>query len=343
MEGVFLLFYMYGFGSLCYLKGDERMSAVGPPEVVTFGESMALFMPVRSKEIQYSSEFAMSFGGAESNLAIAVSRLGHRAGWFGLLGRDPLGHMILKRIRGEGVDVSEAKMTNDAPTGLMFRETVAGKSSVYYYRQYSAASAMRPEQVPEKYIQQAKILHVTGITCAISESARAAVFEAVRLAQKHNVKVIFDPNLRLKLWSSREAREVLLKLAAHADYFLPGMDELKLLFETDDVQQLLARLKQLKAVSIVKGGNNETLLVHNGDVVSVPYFEVKRVVDPIGAGDGFCAGFIVGLLKGYDYVEAVRMGNLVGALVIQSEGDWEGLPTWEQLSSIMNHQEHIER
>lgn len=313
------------------------------PEMITFGESMALMMPVGTKGIEYSATFDKSFGGAESNVAIGVARLGHQAGWFGRLGKDPLGRMIKKRIQGEGVDVSRVELTTEAPTGLMFREVVSGKSSVYYYRKNSAASHMRPEHLDEEYIKQAKILHVTGITAALSLTARETLVEAVRLAKKNGVKVCFDPNLRLKLWTIEEAREVLLPLAEEADFFMPGLDELKLLYQTESFDEIIARLQKLPGVSIVKGGDDETYLVEKDKVTAVPFFKADKVVDTVGAGDGFCAGFLVGVLKGYELLEAVRLGNLMGSMVVQMEGDWEALPTWEEAEAKLQNKGHVER
>jgi 2-dehydro-3-deoxygluconokinase len=149
--------------------------------------------------------------------------------------------------------------------------------------------------------------------------------------------------VRLKLWSLDEARPVLLELARQADYFLPGLDELKLLYGTDDIERLAAKLAELPGVSIVKGGGTETYIVERGAVRSVPYVPVERVVDPVGAGDGFCAGFVVGLLKGYALEEAVRLANRVGAMVVQAPGDWEGLPTWDEVEAALNERAHIER
>jgi 2-dehydro-3-deoxygluconokinase len=313
------------------------------PELVTFGETMGLLIPPDGRGIEYAPHMRQLFGGAESNVAIGVARLGHRAGWFGRLGKDPVGRMILKKIRGEGVDVSRAELAEEAPTGLMLRETVSGKTSVYYYRRYSAASLMTPAHLDEGYIGRAKILHVTGITPALSESCRQTAIQAMRIARRAGVKVCFDPNLRLKLWTLQEARPVLLGMAAEADYFLPGLDELKLLYGTDSFEDIVEKLKELPAVSVVKGGENETYLVEGGRVGSVPYFKAERIVDTVGAGDGFCAGFICGLLKGYSCLEAVRLGNLIGSLVIQQEGDWEGIPTWEEVEAILNHVKHVER
>lgn len=313
------------------------------PEFLTFGETMALMIPNGAKGIEYASQFQNLFGGAESNVAIGVSRLGHTAGWFGRLGKDPLGRMIFKKIRGEGVDVSRAELTTEAPTGLYMREVVGGKTSVYYYRKNSAASLVQPSHLDEEYISGTRILHVTGITPALSPSARETAICAMRMARKHGVKVSFDPNLRLKLWTIDEARPVLLEMAKECDYFLPGLDELKLLYQTDDKDEIFAKLNELSAVSIVKGGDNETFLVENGVVSSVPYFKVDQVVDTVGAGDGFCSGYIAGLLKGFSHTEAIRLGNLIGSLVIQFEGDWEGIPTWEQVEAILNNTAHVER
>ncbi|MBB6669089.1 sugar kinase [Cohnella nanjingensis] len=312
------------------------------PEVVTFGETMALLIG-GSKGIEHSPSMEKSFGGAESNVAIGLARLGHRAGWFGKLGDDPLGRSILKTIRGEGVDVSRAALTAEAPTGLMLREQLAGRTSVYYYRKLSAASGMQPSDLDADYISQAKLLHLTGITPALSPSCRATVLEAVRIAKASGVPVLFDPNLRLKLWSLDEARSVLLPLAREADYFLPGLDELKLLYETEDFETIVQRLRELPGVSIVKGGDEETYYVDREQVTAVPYFKARQVVDPIGAGDGFCAGFLSGLLRGWAPVEAVRLGNLVGSMVVQVEGDWEGLPTGSDVDALLGKQAHIER
>lgn len=313
------------------------------PEVITFGESMGLMMPMGNMGIEYSQLLECTFGGAESNLAIGLARLGIQVGWFSQLGDDPLGTMIMKKIRGEGVDISRVLRTSTASTGLMMRELVGGQASVHYYRRSSAASLMSPDLLDESYIAGARILHVTGITMAISESARETVIEAVRLARKHGVKVSFDPNLRLKLWSIKEARQFILPLAEEADYFLPGLDELRLLYDTNEDDEVFAKLHALGKVCIVKGGDRATYLVENGHITTVPYFPVEQVVDTVGAGDGFCAGFLSGLIREQPLEESVRLGNLLGSMVIQNEGDWQGLPTLAQVEAKLSRKVHIER
>ncbi|MFC7393151.1 sugar kinase [Scopulibacillus cellulosilyticus] len=313
------------------------------PEVITFGESMGLFMPTGQKGIANSSQFEKSFGGAETNLAIGISRLGHQVGWFGHLGDEPIGHYIFKVLRGEGIDVSEVKFHEDANTGFMIREFISGKSSVYYYRKNSAASLMKPEDLNESYIKNAKILHVTGITPALSDSCRETVAKAIDIAKSHGVKVCFDPNLRLKLWDIEQARPVLLDFAQKADIFLPGLDELELLYETDDFNTILNHLKELPCPSIIKGGDNKTYVFQDGNLTSVPYFKIDQIVDTVGAGDGFCAGFITGLLENKTLEESVKLGNLIGSMVIQSHGDWEALPTKRQVEQALGITNHIER
>jgi 2-dehydro-3-deoxygluconokinase len=324
------------------LQGEIRMKHESQPEVVTFGESMALMTPLYGAGLEEAGTLVKSFGGAESNVAIGLARLGHRAGWFGLLGDDPMGKYVLKKIRGEGVDVSRARLSGQAQTGLMLREERYGKTSVYYYRSASAARLIRPDDLDADYIAGARILHITGITPALSESCRETVFAALEIARREKVKVCFDPNLRLKLWPIEQAREVIWRLAQTADYFLPGLDELSHLFPGEDEEALFNRLRELPGVSVVKGSGT-TYVLENGNAREVEWFPVQRVVDPIGAGDGFCAGFLSGILRGWSLAEAARLGNLVGSIVVQHVGDWEALPDKETVESILFGRKHVER
>lgn len=312
-------------------------------DVITFGESMTLFTPLREQSLEFSDTVNRSFGGAESNVAIGLARLGVRVSWFGQLGDEPQGRYILKKIRGENVDVSKARLLTEANTGLMMRHKVAGREEVFYYRRNSAASLMRPEDLDESFIASASILHITGITPALSDSCRATVQRAVEIAKAHDVKISFDPNLRLKLWSIEEAREVLLPIAEQADYFLPGMDELKLLYDSQDEESILERVKQLSALTVVKSAGSNNLIVQSGKVTTVPYEKLEHVVDTIGAGDAFAAGFLAGIVKGYEPEQAVRMANLSASYVIQGHGDWELVPTWQQLQQLMGNESIIER
>ncbi|KKO53652.1 sugar kinase [Paenibacillus sp. DMB20] len=312
-------------------------------DVITFGESMGLFYPEGPKGIGQGGSMAQSFGGAESNLAIGLARLGCTAGWFGQLGRDPIAQGIVKALRGEGVDVSRVRYTDAAPTGLMLRQSVRGKSSVYYYRAGSAASQMTPDLVDASYIADARIVHFTGITAALSAGCLDTIRRVIALCKENGVKISFDPNLRLKLWTIEEARPVLLELAQSCDYFLPGYDECRLLYQSDDDQDIFDRLRRLDALTIVKSYNGSNVIVKQNELYSVPFDLVDNVVDTVGAGDGFCAGFLAGLSKGYSPEDALRLAGLTGSMVIEAPGDWEALPTWDEVELRRGNAGHIER
>lgn len=313
------------------------------PHIVTFGESMALFMPGEHKSIERAATLEQSFGGAESNVAIGLARLGSSVGWFGALGDDPFGKLILKTLRGEGVDISRAKLDKEAPTGMMFREHVAGRLAVHYFRKHSAASKMTPDKLDEDYIRGAKLLHVTGITAAISKDSRDTLKRAVAVAKEAGVKISFDPNLRLKLWSIEEARETLLPIAEDADFFLPGWDELKLLYDTNDYEFVKKQLQGLKAISIIKGKGDTTVVLDGDKEDSLPFYPAEQVVDTVGAGDGFCAGFLAGIMKGMTPVDAVRLASINGSLVVQMRGDWEALPEWDIVEQRLSAKAWVER
>lgn len=329
------IYYYYFLG-----EGEHVVTNL---DVVTFGETMACLKPQGTASLENSPWLLQTYGGAESNVAIGLSRLGVKAGWFSRLGKDPFGNSILKNIRGEGVDVSRVQQVDTAPTGMMMRELVYGKVQVHYYRKHSAASTMKPSDLDEAYIASAKILHITGITAALSNSSRETLLESIRIARRNGVKVSFDPNLRLKLWSAEEAKHVIMDIAREVDYFLPGFDEMMLLLGKTNLMDILAELKHLDAVIVMKSVDDATCLIEQGNVTMVPFVPAAHVVDTIGAGDGFCAGFLAGVSKGYTLDKAVHLGNLVGSFVVQAHGDWEALPTWETVERVLQHKYEIER
>jgi len=312
-------------------------------QVITFGETMALFMPTHTDGIERAEILSQGFGGAESNVAIGLARLGVSTGWFSRLGQDPFAQRILKTIRGEGVDVTRVSFDKHAPTGMMFREKVMGKVAVHFRRKHSAASHMTVADLDYDYIKQAQILHITGITPALSDSCRETIFAAVKMAKDAGVKVCFDPNLRLKLWTLEEARPIIFELAKQADYFLPGYDELKLLYSTDEETHIFNELAKLNATCIVKGVGENNVVFEKGQKTFVPFYKAERVVDTVGAGDAFCAGFIAGVVKGLSYEQAVKIAAINGSLAVQSVGDWEALSTWEQIEAKLTDKVWVER
>ncbi|RSL32168.1 sugar kinase [Salibacterium salarium] len=307
-------------------------------DVVTMGETMALFTPDQSGLMRYAVSYSRKIGGAESNMAIGLARLGHQAGWISRVGDDELGKAMLNFIRGEGVNVDNVKIDTEAPTGLYFKEfRKAGDIRVQYYRKGSAASQMSTEDVDENYIKQASYLHISGITPALSTSCKEMLTEAIDTAKKNGVTVVFDPNLRRSLWSEEEARNTLLDLASKADIVLPGIAEGEFLFDTKDPDELgRLFLKQGAKEVVLKAGDYGTYYYGEHSSHFVPAFSVDTVVDPVGAGDGFAAGYLSGLVDGLSPEKAIERGNAVGALVTQAEGDVEGLPEKADVEQLVN-------
>ena len=306
-------------------------------EVFTFGETMVLFQPEQMLPLEYIHQFPKKIGGAESNVAIGLTRLGHSVTWFSKLGNDPFGRFVLKSIRGEGVDVSSCLLTDEAPTGLLFKEQLSPEDmNVYYYRKGSAASLMQPDELDAGAIAAARILHISGITPALSDSALATVMEAIEIAKRNGTIVVFDPNLRLKLWSAEQARKTFNEIATKADVILPGLDEGQLMTGETDVEAVAQALAgDSQKIIVIKLGDKGAYLHSKDQKVYVEGFPVDRIVDPVGAGDGFAAGVISGLLREEPLEQAVRRANAIGAMVVGVSGDIEGLPTLEAVERFM--------
>ncbi|SDJ77573.1 sugar kinase [Sediminibacillus albus] len=302
-------------------------------DVVTLGESMVLFTPDSQGPLRYVSGFHKTIGGAESNIAVALTRLGHQVGWISKLGNDEFGLYVRNFIRGEGVDTSRVVFDDSAPTSVFFKESNPGQDpKIYYYRKQSAASLMKPEELDEAYLQQAKYLHITGITPALSATCKDVVYQAVNLARANSQKVVFDPNLRLKLWSEQEAAQVLLDIAGKSDIVLPGIEEGQLMTGKTAPEEIAADLLEAGAeVVVVKLGAEGAYYATKKESGYATGFQVNHIVDTAGAGDGFAAGFLSGLLRGWNYEQSVQLGNRIGAYALSVAGDVEGYPFWHQV------------
>lgn len=314
-------------------------------DVITFGESMVLFNPVSSGPLSYVDMFTKSLAGAESNTAIALSRLGNSVGWFSRVGDDEFGRFIVNTIRGEGVDVSRVIVDEKNPTGVLFKERYLHTNpNVYYYRSNSAASNLSVYDIDEKYIKSARVLHVTGITLAISKSAQEAVFKAMRIAKENGVLVSFDPNIRLKLWSIDEAIPKIREALSLCDIAFPGIDEVRMIFGLKEPKEIAKEILEMGAkVVAVKLGEKGCYVCSKDEGYGVDGYRVDRVEDTVGAGDGFAGGFLHGYLKGLSLNECGRIANAVGAMATLVRGDMEGFPTLKQLEGFMNSDCYVDR
>jgi 2-dehydro-3-deoxygluconokinase len=315
------------------------------PDVVTFGETMALFAPRETGPLRYVADYRLKMGGTESNMAVALARLGIEVGWFSRVGDDEMGRFIVHNVRGEGVDTSRVIVDPGAPTGIFLKEiSGVGTTTVYYYRHGSAASRMRPDDLDEEYLTAARWLHITGITPALSESCRETVDRAIELGRAAGREVSFDPNMRLKLWTVEQAREVMFPLIRRSTVLLGGMEELSLLLQVDTPDAAADwALEQGLSIAAIKLGADGALVATASERRTVPPFTIPRVVDTVGAGDGFDAGFIAGRLLGRDPWQAAELGNVVGAHALMVEGDYEGYPTMAEAEAFVAGRKRVER
>jgi 2-dehydro-3-deoxygluconokinase len=293
-------------------------------DVLTFGESMVLFACGERDKLESAADYHASIGGAESNCAIGLARLGHSVCWVSRLGSDPFGSRVLKTLRGECVDVRHVEISANEPTGIMFKEPAPGNASrVFYYRRNSAAAALRAESFDAL---ETKYLFVTGITPALSLSNRALTFELVDRFRAAGAKVVFDPNMRFRLWTADEARTVFSELARKSDILVPSLTEAEILTGLNEPHSMLDSLRSLGPSQVVlKAGERGAWYADGEERGFCPIFPVTEI-DPVGAGDAFCAGLISGLLDGYALSDAVRRGAALGAFCVSAFGDYQGLP-----------------
>jgi 2-dehydro-3-deoxygluconokinase len=303
--------------------------------LLSVGETMALLTTAEVGRLRHASTLTLGVAGAESNLAIGARRLGCPAAWVGRVGDDELGELVVSRIRAEGVDVAGVVRDPGAPTSLMLKERrTAAMVRVHYYRRHGPGSRLQPADLDPAQVAAAAVLHVTGITPALSPSARAAIDHAVELARAAGVPVSFDVNYRSALWTPEEAAAVCRDLAARADVVFAGDDEAELLGLDGDPADLARGLAGLGAGhAVVKLGERGAVAAVDGQVHAVEAVPVPAV-DPVGAGDAFVAGYLAETLAGRPVPERLATAAACGAFAVTVPGDWEGLPTRDELTAL---------
>jgi 2-dehydro-3-deoxygluconokinase len=306
-------------------------------DVVTFGESMVLLTPVDAGTLEAASCFYKGVAGAESNVAIALARLGHSVAWISRVGDDGFGRYILKTLRGEGVDVSGVEVDPERPTGIFFKERSPWYGvNVQYYRVHSAASHLTRESVRLDAYGNARFFLVTGITPALSEVNRETTLAALEDARRLGIDIVFDPNIRQKLWPLATALPTLRQMATFARIVVPGVDEGRLLADETEPEKIadwfLAQGAELVVVKLGPQGAYYRTRCEHGYVDGVRV----REVDAVGAGDAFTAGLISGLLDELPLRKAVHRACALGALAVTSEGDYEMAPTRRELAAFLS-------
>lgn len=298
--------------------------------VLTLGETMLLLAGPGVGEVCDLDHMRVDTGGAESNVAIGLVRAGVPATWVGRVGADPAGDRVLRDVGQAGVDVV-AVVDPERSTGLMMKERLPdGRTRVTYHRRHSAGSALVPEDVPPGLVERSALVHVSGITLALSESARRTVTAVLDRAEAAGVPVSFDVNHRQKLLDAAVAREHYRAVAARAAVVFAGDDEARILLgapddrdaptgSDEDLARGLADLARGRAV--VKLGSRGAVSVVDGRTTRRAATPV-RVVDPVGAGDAFVAAWLAATITGADPDTALDRAADAGALACTVPGDW---------------------
>jgi 2-dehydro-3-deoxygluconokinase len=316
-------------------------------EVVTLGECLVTLVAERPGPLADAASFHRFVAGAEANVAVGLVRLGHSVTYIGRVGDDGFGTAIRRQLRGEGVDTTFLATDPDGPSGVMIRERPGlVPAQVVYYRRDSAGSHVSPADVDEAArggaFGDARWVHVTGITPALSPGACAAVERAIALGHDAGATISLDINLRRRLWSDETAAPVLRDVAGRVDVLLGSADELAVLagrpIDGDDDPAELARatLELGPSVAVAKLGAAGAIAVERGaaDAVDRDAVPLPSLVDPVGAGDAFCAGFIAARLEGRGLGEALDEANACGAAVASALGDQGGLPDRAAVDAI---------
>ncbi|MCF5724449.1 sugar kinase [Pseudomonas syringae] len=303
-------------------------------DILSFGETMAMFVAEQTGDLAQVAQFHKRIAGADSNVAIGLSRLGFNVAWLSRVGSDSLGRFVVDTLQKEGLDCRHVAVDPLHPTGFQFksREEAGADPQVEYFRKGSAASHLSIAAISPALLN-ARHLHATGIPPALSEATRELSTELMTQMRKAGRSVSFDPNLRPSLWANEQTmiREI-NALAGLADWVLPGLGEGRLLTGFDDPADIAAFYldKGAEAVAIKLGpdGAYFRTQMDKGFIAAVP---VAKVIDTVGAGDGFAVGMISALLENLSFPEAVQRGNWIGSRAVQSRGDMEGLPTRSEL------------
>ena len=307
-------------------------------KILLIGEPMALLIAQEPGSLALADHFERRLAGAEINVSIGLTRLGHEAVYFTRIGRDPFGEYVVNMLEKERIATDYIMYDDVYKTGIQLKNKVTeGDPTTAYYRKGSAFSHLTPDDIEKIDLSTIDYIHVTGIPPALSTGCEEATYRLVERAKANDIFLSFDPNLRPALWQDQDhMKQVINRLASKADLILPGQEEGLLLCGTDDPEKIADFYQGLGIDKIVvKTGSAGAYVREGGDSYTVPGFKVDQVVDTVGAGDGFAAGVISGIAEGIPLRDAVLRGNAIGAIQVTHISDNEGLPTVDQLKSFM--------
>ena len=306
--------------------------------LILVGEPMGLLIAQTEGSLDNVKGYDLAVAGAEFNVAVGAARLEHKVTYMTKLGDDPFGRLIVNVLKENNIGSEFVTFTKERPTGFMLKgRTSVGDPDIFYFRKNSAASTLSAADVEKIDLSQYTNIHLTGILPALSESTKEATFALMQKAKTQGLFISFDPNLRPQLWRSQEDMiETINRLASYADLVLPGENEGNILVGTKDAHTINEfYLKNGSSVCVTKCGSKGAYVsTDKGENYMVDGYTVKKVVDTVGAGDGFATGVITGLMEGLPLDKAVKRGTAIGAIQVMSRGDNEGLPTHKKLAEF---------
>lgn len=299
------------------------MSTQGLPSTdrsaVCLGETMALVTPVDGSRLTQAHEFAVTFAGAESNVAAHLARAGITTQWVSRLGTDPLGDRILASLSAYGVGTDFVARVADQPTGVFFKDPSPRATEVFYYRKGSAASHLTYADLGPAVDAGTDLIHLTGITPSLSQECFDLTTTVLEAPRNSGQVVSFDVNFRAKMWDVATAKQPLLEFARKADVVLVGRDEAQELWGTptpQDIRDLLPDVPYL----VVKDADVGATEFHGSTATFVPAPRVE-VLEPVGAGDAFAGGYLAALLAGYGPADRLQQGHIIAGQVLVVPGD----------------------
>lgn len=314
-------------------------------DIVTIGDALVCMNPMTQGPLQFVNLFEKKVGGAELNVAIGCARLGLHTGWISNVGDDPFGKHVISFVKGQGIDTQCVQTIENYPTSVYFKEVLnSDMINSYYYREKSPTSQMKIGDIDEAYFIKSKVFHVSGVFPAVCESNRQIVKDLLKIAKANNMLVTFDTNIRLKLWSKEEAITTIKSYLQYVDVLFIGQEEAQILFNTDDINEIKTMCAPYQISHIVlKLGEQGAVVIKDDEKCKRSPLYKASVVDVIGAGDGFAAGYLYSLLQGWNLETSLDFANAVASYVISVPGDNEGLPTLQQVEVLMGKREHIAR
>ena len=326
--------------SMLAVAGQRATTAVSTASVVCLGETMATLIPPRGVALADANSLQCGIGGAESNVAAGLALVAPTH-WVSRVGADGFGQRILRELTACGVGVGAVEIDPERPTGLYVKTPLLGVdghavSSVIYYRSQSAAAAMGPDFLANPAVAavlaDASLIHVSGITAALSEGCLHLLSNLLR-ADRGTQRISFDVNWRPALWRGRSVG-ILAELADLADVVLVGRDEAEAAFGVTDPAGLRALLPGPDTIVVKDAHRGACCLPRDGDPIEVPALRVE-VVEPVGAGDAFAAGYLGGRLLGLNQAASLRRGHLGAACTLTVDGDRGPLPAQAIMDAVL--------